>query len=104
MADRVEVGAAESADAKADSAPASARVRSRLARIGRGSSANPVLDQKQGMLRLQGFFPLRPQPIAFEVLYQAVDGRWRLFGLSVQPVAPQPQAATRMPSPPPDPN
>ncbi len=48
MADRTEVGpqASESApEAKpADSAPASARVRSRLARIGRGSLANPVLD------------------------------------------------------------
>jgi hypothetical protein len=67
-------------------------------------TANPTLDQEQGMLRLQGYFPLRPTPIAFEVLYQSVDGRWRLFGLSVQPVAPPPRAATRMPSPPPDQN
>ncbi|MFL6090599.1 MAG: HD domain-containing protein, partial [Aeromicrobium sp.] len=53
MTESVEVGsAAEPADvppraggaASVDSAPASARVRSRLARIGRGSSANPVLD------------------------------------------------------------
>jgi guanosine-3',5'-bis(diphosphate) 3'-pyrophosphohydrolase len=52
MADRVEVGPAESTESTprpgntpaVDSAPASARVRSRLARIGRGSSANPVLD------------------------------------------------------------
>jgi hypothetical protein len=67
-------------------------------------TANPTLDKVQGMLRLQGYFPLQPTPIAFEVLYQSVDGRWRLFGLSVQPAAPPPQAATRMPSPPPDQN
>lgn len=67
-------------------------------------TANPVLDQSQGMLRLKGYFPLRSTPVAFEVLYQSVDGRWRLFGLSVQPVVPQPQAETRMPAPPADPN
>jgi guanosine-3',5'-bis(diphosphate) 3'-pyrophosphohydrolase len=52
MTERVDVGSSESTDgpsrasgpAGVDSAPASARVRSRLARIGRGSSANPVLD------------------------------------------------------------
>ncbi len=68
-------------------------------------TANPVLDQKQGMLRLQGHFPLQPTPIAFEVLYQSVDGRWRLFGLSIQPASAvqQTQAPTRMPSPPADP-
>ena len=67
-------------------------------------TANPSLDQNQGMLRLQGYFPLRPQPIAFEVLYQSVDGRWRLFGLAVQPASAvqQTQAPTRMPSPPAD--
>lgn len=52
MTERVDVGSSESTDGPAranaaagvDSAPASARVRSRLARIGRSSSANPVLD------------------------------------------------------------
>jgi hypothetical protein len=28
------------------------------------------------------------------MLYQAVDGRWRLFGLSVQPGPPAPPAAS----------
>jgi hypothetical protein len=37
------------------------------------------------MLRLKGYFPGEPVQINFELLYQAVDGRWRLFGLSVQP-------------------
>jgi hypothetical protein len=40
------------------------------------------------MLRLKGYFPGQPVQINFEMLYQAVDGRWRLFGLSVQPGAP----------------
>jgi hypothetical protein len=45
----------------------------------------PNLDRKKGMLRLKGYFPGEPVRIDFELLYQAVDGRWRLFGLSVQP-------------------
>lgn len=70
-------------------------------------SENPVLDPNTGMLRLKGFFPLQPQPIAFEVLYQSVGGRWRLFGLAVQPanaVPQQAQAPTGMPAPPLPPN
>ena len=45
----------------------------------------PSLDREKGMLRLKGYFPGEPVQINFELLYQAVDGRWRLFGLSVQP-------------------
>jgi len=45
----------------------------------------PGLDQTKGMLRLKGYFPGQPVQINFEMLFQAVDGRWRLFGLSVQP-------------------
>jgi hypothetical protein len=48
----------------------------------------PSLDQAKGMLHLKGYFPGKPVQINFEVLYQAVDGRWRLFGLSVQPGPP----------------
>jgi len=40
----------------------------------------PSLDREKGMLR-----PGEPVQINFELLYQAVDGLWRLFGLSVQP-------------------
>jgi hypothetical protein len=53
----------------------------------------PALDQQKGMLHLKGYFPGQPVQINFEMLYQAVDGRWRLFGLSVQPGAPTPAAA-----------
>jgi hypothetical protein len=45
----------------------------------------PSLDREKGMLRLKGYFPGEPLQINFELLYLAVDGRWRLFGLSVQP-------------------
>jgi hypothetical protein len=48
------------------------------------------------MLHLKGYFPGQPVQINFEVLYQAVNGRWQLFGLSVQPSTPtnaQPRTA-----------
>jgi hypothetical protein len=45
-----------------------------------------------GLLRVRGRFPLRPAAIAFDLLFQNVGGRWRLFGISVAPVvAQQPQ-------------
>ena len=56
----------------------------------------PALDQQKGMLHLKGFFPGQPVQINFEMLYEAAGGRWRLFGLSVQPAnsTTQPQSAT----------
>jgi len=45
----------------------------------------PRLDQKEKMLHMKGYFPGERMRLNFELLYQAVDGRWRLFGLSVQP-------------------
>jgi hypothetical protein len=45
------------------------------------------------MLRLKGYFPGQSARIDFEMLYQAVDGRWRLFGLAVQPGPPTPAPA-----------
>ena len=53
----------------------------------------PGLDQAKAMLRLKGYFPGQPVQINFEMLYQAVNGHWRLFGLSVQPGPPAPAAA-----------
>jgi len=49
----------------------------------------PGLDQAKGMLHLKGYFPGDPVQINFELLYQAVNGQWRLFGISVQPGAPE---------------
>src|SRR5262245_17323627 len=48
----------------------------------------PGLDQAKGMLRLKGYFPGQPVQIIFEMLFQTVDGRWRLFGLAVQQSGP----------------
>lgn len=48
-------------------------------------SEPPVLDRQKAMLRLKGYFPGEPVRIDFDLIYQAIEGRWRLFGLSVQP-------------------
>jgi hypothetical protein len=62
-----------------------------------------------GMLHMTGFFPSVPSQVNFELLFAPVEGRWRLFGISVNvaqsaPVAPalpsetptsQPSAAPR---------
>jgi hypothetical protein len=45
----------------------------------------PALDQEKGMLHLKGYFPGKPVQINFEVLYQSVGGRWRLFGPRCSP-------------------
>ena len=45
-------------------------------------TAVPALDQK-GMLRLTGYFPTQPLQINFDLLFQAVNNQWRLFGISV---------------------
>ena len=41
-----------------------------------------------GILRVKGVFPLRPAPIAFDLLFQPVAGRWALLGVSVAPGQP----------------
>jgi hypothetical protein len=40
---------------------------------------------KSGLLHVQGLFPLRPVHINFELLFQPVNGQWRMFGISVNP-------------------
>lgn len=52
---------------------------------------------ENGMLRLSGFLPTRPQQVNFDMLFQNVSGRWRLFGIAVT-VAP-PTAAAASPAP-----
>ena len=50
----------------------------------------PHLDANK-MLRLTGVFPTRPLQINFDLIFQNVNGHWRLFGISVStPPAPQP--------------
>lgn len=60
-------------------------------------SSAPELDPQTNMLRIKGFFPGQPVRIDFDVIYQAVGGRWRLFGLSVQPTSTAPAEAIAPP-------
>jgi len=57
----------------------------------------PAIDPQTGMLRIKGAFPGQPVRIDFEVIYQPVGGRWRLFGLSVQPTSAAPEPAAALP-------
>lgn len=43
------------------------------------------------LLRVRGSFPLRPQAIGFDLLFQNVAGQWRLFGVAVAPIMVQQQ-------------
>ena len=62
-------------------------------------SETPTLDPQSNMLRLKGTFPGKPVQIKFELIFQPIAGRWRLFGLSVQPE----QSAADTPAPPANP-
>lgn len=42
----------------------------------------PALDATN-RLHLTGFFPTRPQQINFDLMFEVVNGQWRLFGISV---------------------
>jgi hypothetical protein len=46
----------------------------------------PTIDAN-GRLSLKGHFPGTPVRIDFDLLYESVAGRWRLFGISVAPAA-----------------
>jgi hypothetical protein len=50
------------------------------------------------ILRLVGQFPTSPLQIRFQLLFQPVNGQWRLYGLAVD-TPPAPQASTE-PAPP----
>ncbi|WP_414468075.1 hypothetical protein [Methylobacterium currus] len=72
--------------------------------------------ESNGLLHLAGFFPSVPSQVNFELLFAPVDGRWRVFGISVvigsaaptAPPLPQVQGApsptpTSKPEPKPEP-
>jgi hypothetical protein len=50
---------------------------------------------EQGMIRVTGFFPTEPERVNFDLIYQPVQGKWRLLGMAVDtsPAAAQPAAA-----------
>jgi hypothetical protein len=51
---------------------------------------SPVYEQRPvvqgGALRAKGIFPVRPNPIGFDLLFQSISGEWRLLGISVVPL------------------
>ena len=50
--------------------------------------------QPSGLLRARGAFPLRPTAIMFDMLFQNINGQWRLFGIAVAPLPLQPPPQT----------
>lgn len=59
----------------------------------------PPQINETGMLRLSGFMPSQPEQVWFDLLFQHVDNRWRLFGISVNVrPPPAPDAASASPS------
>ncbi len=54
----------------------------------------------QGLLQLAGVFPTRPQQIAFQIVYQPVNGQWRLYGLAVSLQPGDPATANPVPASP----
>jgi hypothetical protein len=51
----------------------------------------PEIDAR-GMLRVTGFFPTKPERVNFDLLYQPVQGQWRLFGIAADTSRAQPAA------------
>ncbi len=58
--------------------------------------SEPPTITPENLLRLVGYFPTKPLQIKFLMLFQPVNGEWRLFGMSVD-VAP-PAAAAKTPA------
>jgi len=36
-----------------------------------------------GMLRLTGFMPTQPEQVLFDLAFESVEGKWRLFGIAI---------------------
>ena len=61
-------------------------------------TGGPALLQAD-VFRVQGYFPLRPTPIFFDFYFQWEQGRWKLFGISVQPGSMNQPAAPQLQQP-----
>jgi hypothetical protein len=46
-----------------------------------------------GMMRVMGFFPTSPERVNFDLIFQPVQQRWRLFGIAVH-TKPEPSPTT----------
>jgi hypothetical protein len=65
----------------------------------------PAMSDK-GMIRVTGYFPTSPERVNFDLIFQPVHGKWRLYGIAantqrVQPSQPTPQSQGA-PAPQPD--
>ncbi len=57
----------------------------------------PPVIEENGMLGLTGFFDTRPQQVAFDLLFENVEGDWRIYGINIatqQAPTPSAQGAT----------
>ncbi len=59
--------------------------------------------EPNGLMRMSGFFPSVPNQVNFDLLFAAVNGQWRLFGISVSIGQTAPAAPVPPPEPPPPP-
>ena len=60
-------------------------------------SQKPEIDAR-GMLRVTGFFPTTPEELNFDMMYQAINGRWLLFGVAVDTKRVAPATASSGPA------
>jgi hypothetical protein len=51
----------------------------------------------RGMLRVTGYFPTKPERVNFDLLFQPVQGQWRLFGIAADTSRAQPAATSPVP-------
>ncbi len=51
------------------------------------------------VLHVAGFYPTKPQRIAFELAFQPANNAWRLADIQVRTVVPDPAAGTLAPAP-----
>lgn len=51
--------------------------------------SEPPRIEENGMLRVKGVIPMRPEGVLFDMLFQHVAGEWRLFGIGVAPEEPK---------------
>jgi hypothetical protein len=46
----------------------------------------PLQFVQRDVIRVQGAFLLRPTSVTFDLVYQWINGRWRLYGVSIAPL------------------
>ena len=61
--------------------------------------SEPPNIQENGMLRVKGVIPMRPEGVLFDMLFQHVEGEWRLFGIGIAPEEPREIGSDGTPTP-----